>query len=185
MSGVSTIELLIRMTVSLAVIGGLLWLIQRVGRKRLGGLGRSATAPIEVTSRKQLSRTSSIALVRVGERNILIGVTDAGVSLIAEGDDLNNHPLSPSTSDRRTRRQRHDQETHAQAKHDNHGSESELLADLGIVAERPFAGAKPQSVTRTTNKTGLARKPGHGAKSSTHSGTRALDALREMTVRKA
>ncbi len=185
MSGVSTIELLIRMIVSLAVIGGLLWFIQQVGRKRLGGLGRSATAPIEVTSRKQLSRTSSIALVRVGERNILIGVTDAGVSLIAEGDDLNNHPLSPSASDRKTRRRKPGQEEHAQAKRDKHGSESELLAELGIAAERPFAGAKSQSTTRTSKKTGLARKPDHGAKGSTHSGTRALDALREMTVRKA
>lgn len=124
MNGVSTIELLVRMSVSLAVIGGLLWLIQQVGRKRLGGLGHSATTPIEISSRKQLSRTTSIALVRVGERNILIGVTDAGVNLIAEGDDL-------------------------------------------------------------SNRTDLARKPDHGAQRSTHSGTRALDALREMTVRRA
>ncbi len=183
MSGVSTIELLIRMTVSLAVIGGLLLVIQRVGRKRLGGLGRSATAPIEVTSRKQLSRTSSIALVRVGERNILIGVTDTGVSLIAEGDDLSNHPLAPSTSSSsgpKTRRRRPDPKND-----EKFDRESELLAELGVFAERPVAGAKSQSATRTSNKTGLARKPGHGAKSSTHSGTRALDALREMTVRKA
>lgn len=180
MSGVSTIELLIRMTVSLAVIGGLLWLIQKVGRKRLGGLGRSAAAPIEITSRKQLSRTSSIALVRVGDRSILIGVTDTGVSLIAEGEDLRTDPFPPSSGDHKIRRQ-----TSSPIRPAKHGSESELLADLGIAAERSIAGARSEPVTRTTNKTGLARKPGHGAKGSTHSGTRALDALREMTVRKA
>lgn len=88
MNGVSTVELIVRMTASLLVIGGLLWLVQKMGRSRLGGLGRQTAAPLEITSRKQLTKASSVALIRAGERNLLIGVTDNGISLLAEGDDL-------------------------------------------------------------------------------------------------
>ncbi len=146
MNGVSTVELFVRMAASLLVIGGLLWMVQRIGRRRLGGLGRSVAAPIEVTARKQLTRASSIALVRAGERNLLIGITDTGVSLIAEGEDLMSLPdeaEGKSTGRRQTK-------TNSQRK--------------------PISG--------------VARKPRAGATSSNRSGTSALDALRDMTVRR-
>jgi len=100
--------LLVRMLVSLAVLGGLGWFIMRLARQRgLGGLG--ARSIIDVESQRGLSRSASIAVVRVGSRHLLLGVGDHGVQVLAEGDDLmelppdavvDGEPVDPAGDDR-------------------------------------------------------------------------------------
>jgi flagellar protein FliO/FliZ len=76
-------ELLIRIAFSLLVVLGLLWGLARLARRPLGGRGGGV---LEVLARQQLSRGSSVAVVRVADRALVVGVSDAGVSLLASAD---------------------------------------------------------------------------------------------------
>ncbi|WP_433610134.1 flagellar biosynthetic protein FliO [Dactylosporangium sp. CA-139114] len=55
----------------------------RIARRPLGG--RSGGA-VTVVARQQLSRGSSVAVVKVADRALVLGVSDAGVSLLADAD---------------------------------------------------------------------------------------------------
>ncbi|MBL6636647.1 MAG: flagellar biosynthetic protein FliO [Ilumatobacteraceae bacterium] len=59
-----------------------------VARRRRAPSGRGKARPITVRGRLGLTRRSSIVLISVGERNLLIGVTDSAVNVVAEGNDL-------------------------------------------------------------------------------------------------
>jgi flagellar protein FliO/FliZ len=78
-----------RLVVSLAVVLGLMlgaaWMLRRRG----GGLARPS-AVTEVIARQSLSRTASLQVVRVGERTLVLGVTEQSVSYLteADGDEL-------------------------------------------------------------------------------------------------
>jgi flagellar biogenesis protein FliO len=89
----STAELLLRLVISLAIMGVLLWGVVRVGRGRrgralLGAVAGARVDQIELRARRQLSRSASLTLVRVGSRTLLLGIGDGGVAVLAEGDDL-------------------------------------------------------------------------------------------------
>ena len=77
------LELGIRVTLSLAVVLGLLWATARLGARRMGGGSRSL---VRVRGRQALSRTSSVAVVEVGNRVLVLGVADTGVRLLTELD---------------------------------------------------------------------------------------------------
>jgi flagellar protein FliO/FliZ len=72
-----------RITLSLAAVLGLMWLLARAARKPLKARAAGAVA---VLARQQLSRNASVAVVRVADRALIIGVTEAQVSLLAETD---------------------------------------------------------------------------------------------------
>jgi len=74
------------MVVSLAVMGLAALVVMKLarGRLRLGGV----RAGIAVHARHQLTRNASVAVIRAGDRWLLVGVTDANVTVLAEGDDL-------------------------------------------------------------------------------------------------
>lgn len=90
MEDVSVLALLGRLAVSLAVVLGLMLIAAKVLRKR--GLGRTsgstATSRIEVLARQGLGRSSSVQLVRVGGRTLVLGVTENAVSVLSEADPL-------------------------------------------------------------------------------------------------
>lgn len=86
--------LLIRMLGSLVVVGGLLWLLARTAKKQ--GLGSGGRELIDVRAQRGLSRNASVVLVRVGARNLLLGVGDDGVRLLMEVDDLALHSDPPT-----------------------------------------------------------------------------------------
>ncbi|WP_433079964.1 flagellar biosynthetic protein FliO [Dactylosporangium sp. CA-052675] len=72
----------------------------RIARRPLGG--RSGGA-VTVVARQQLSRGSSVAVVKVADRALVLGVSDAGVSLLADADAALfpepqpvEHPLAPA-----------------------------------------------------------------------------------------
>lgn len=104
--GVSVISLGFRLILSLGVvlglIGGLVWVARRRGTGLGFGFGPSAEA-IVVKGREQISRNSTIALLKVGDRALLVGVTDQRIEVLAEGEELLPAELEVSeTTDDRT-----------------------------------------------------------------------------------
>jgi flagellar protein FliO/FliZ len=77
-----TVELL-RVLGSLAVVLLLMWAAARVLRRTTTG---RATGSLEVLARQPLSRTASLAVVRVGDRALVVGIADQRVSLLTETD---------------------------------------------------------------------------------------------------
>lgn len=73
--------LLIRLVCSLAVVVGLLMLLARLAGRRFQG---RAGAPIQVIHKQPLSRGSSVAVVSVGTRVLVLGTTEHQVSLLTE-----------------------------------------------------------------------------------------------------
>jgi flagellar protein FliO/FliZ len=90
----SLVALLVRVVVSLgvvlAVMAGAAAVLRRsgvVGTAPAGKRGlRRRSNPVEVIARHGLSRGSSIAVVRLGARALVIGVTEHQVSLLTEID---------------------------------------------------------------------------------------------------
>jgi flagellar protein FliO/FliZ len=76
-------ELVLRVLCSLTVVFAILWALMRLARRPLGGRGGGA---VTVVARQQLSRGSSVAVVKVADRALVLGVSDAGVSLLADAD---------------------------------------------------------------------------------------------------
>jgi flagellar protein FliO/FliZ len=77
------VELTLRVLCSLTVVFILLWALARLARRGTGGHG---AALLTVLARQQLSRSSSVAIVKVADRALVLGVSDAGVSLLADAD---------------------------------------------------------------------------------------------------
>lgn len=84
-------ELVIRLGLSLTVVVGLVWVLARVVRRRglpgLPGFGPGGSR-IEVIGRQSVGRSASLAVVRVGERTMVVGITEGSVRVLGEGDDL-------------------------------------------------------------------------------------------------
>ena len=76
------IELVLRIGFSLLIVFGLMWGLARVVRRPLGG--RHGTGSLAVLTRQQLSRGSSVAVVQVADKALVLGVTDQQVSLLGE-----------------------------------------------------------------------------------------------------
>ncbi|HSE09787.1 MAG TPA: flagellar biosynthetic protein FliO [Nocardioidaceae bacterium] len=90
------VELVLRVVLSLAVILGLLWFIARTSSRRFGGTARSM---VRVVARQPLARTASLAVVEVGERVLVVGVSENGVNLLTELDpsEVPVEQMSPAT----------------------------------------------------------------------------------------
>jgi flagellar protein FliO/FliZ len=78
------IELVLRIGFSLLIVFGLMWALARVARRPLSG--RRGPGSLAVLHRQQLSRGSSVAVVQVAGRALVLGVTDQQVSLLGETD---------------------------------------------------------------------------------------------------
>lgn len=76
------VDALVRMLPSLAVIVGALLLLRHWAQR-----GRStSTTPLRVISRTGITKGSVVAVVEVGDRRLLVGAAEQGVSLLAELD---------------------------------------------------------------------------------------------------
>ena len=78
-------ELALRIGFSLLVILILMWALARAVRRPLGS-GRHHGHVLAVLNRQQLTRGAAVTVVRVGDRAIVLGVTDTQVSLLGEAD---------------------------------------------------------------------------------------------------
>jgi flagellar protein FliO/FliZ len=92
------IELVLRIGFSLLIVFGLMWALARVVRRPLSG--RRGPGSLAVLHRQQLSRGSSVAIVQVAERALVLGVTDQQVSLLGE-TDLAAFETEPDPGERR------------------------------------------------------------------------------------
>jgi flagellar biosynthetic protein FliO len=94
MGGTNTLMLFVRLIFSLAIVMGLMWAAASMLRRRgMGGLAKSRTprgADIELLSRRHMGRNASIAVVRVGEKAMVVGVTDQRITKLddAEVDEI-------------------------------------------------------------------------------------------------
>jgi len=77
-------ELVLRIGFSLLVVFGLMWGLARVARR--GGVGKRGSGALSVLNRQSLSRGAAVAVVRVADRALILGVTDTQVSLLGETD---------------------------------------------------------------------------------------------------
>ena len=76
--------MVIRLVLCLAFIGVILMFASRVAKKR--GLG-GATGVIEVIARQRMGRASSVSVLRVAGRVLVVGATEQQVTLLAEVED--------------------------------------------------------------------------------------------------
>lgn len=77
------LELTLRLVASLAIVVGLLLLLARFGARRFSG---RAGAMVHVVHRQALSRTSSVTVVTVGSRVLVLGTTEQQISVLTELD---------------------------------------------------------------------------------------------------
>ena len=97
----STLWLGVRLIFSLAIVLGLIWALAWAARRGKGlGLGIGAQrGAISVRAREQVGRNTTIALLEVGDRVLLIGANEQAVEVLAEGDDLIADPPEPEPAD--------------------------------------------------------------------------------------
>ena len=77
-------ELVLRIGFSLLVVFGLMWVLAKAVRRPLGG--RRGTGPLSVLNRQQLTRGAAVTVVRVGDKALILGVTDQQVNLLGEAE---------------------------------------------------------------------------------------------------
>jgi flagellar protein FliO/FliZ len=84
-------ELVLRIGFSLLIVFGLMWALARMVRRPLGSSRQGALA---VLNRQQLSRGAAVAVIRVADRAMIVGVTDQQVSLLGEApiEDFEKQP---------------------------------------------------------------------------------------------
>lgn len=78
----NTVAIIGRMLLALVFVLGLMWCLARWVRKPTGGAKTDRV--MTVLARQQISRTSSVAVLRVMDRALVLGVTEQGVRLITE-----------------------------------------------------------------------------------------------------
>ncbi|NYJ06320.1 FliO/MopB family protein [Petropleomorpha daqingensis] len=76
--------MVIRLVLSLAFVGGVLWFAARLAKKR--GLGGNGNGLIEVVARQRMGRASTVNVVRIGDVCLVVGATEEQVTLLAEVD---------------------------------------------------------------------------------------------------
>jgi flagellar protein FliO/FliZ len=81
-----SVELVGRVLVSLVVVLAVIWVLARKFRKSANGGKRKGVGLIDVLGRQQLSRTASVAVVRIGSQALVVGITDTQVNVLGETD---------------------------------------------------------------------------------------------------
>ena len=77
------LELAVRLILSLSVVLGLLLLLARIGGRKFRGKG---DAMVQILHRQHLTRGSTISVVSVGSRVLVLGTTEQQVRVLTELD---------------------------------------------------------------------------------------------------
>jgi flagellar protein FliO/FliZ len=72
---------MLRVVFSLAIVVGLMWIVGRLMRR--SPIVRSGQV-ITVIGRQQLGRKASVAMLKIGDKAVLVGVTDDQVTFLGE-----------------------------------------------------------------------------------------------------
>ena len=76
--------MLIRLVLSLAFVGGILWFAARLARKK--GLGGNGNGLVEVVATQRVGRASTVNVIRIADRVLVIGSTEQTVTVLTEMD---------------------------------------------------------------------------------------------------
>ena len=100
----SVLSMAFRLVVSLGIVLGMIAALAWAAKRPKGlGLGFKTQGAIAVKGREQLGRASTLALIQVGDRTILVGANEHTIEVLAEGDDLLlPEPDAPEPADDRT-----------------------------------------------------------------------------------
>jgi len=79
---VSTVAIIGRMLLALVLVLGVMWALARWARKPMG-VGKGERV-MTVLARQQLSRSSSVTVLKLMDRALVLGVTEQGVQLLTE-----------------------------------------------------------------------------------------------------
>jgi flagellar protein FliO/FliZ len=74
-------EAILRVVIALVLVVGVMWVLAKVARKPLRG---RAAGSLDVVARTQLSKGASIAVIKIDETALVLGVTDHGIRLLHE-----------------------------------------------------------------------------------------------------
>jgi flagellar protein FliO/FliZ len=168
-SAADDLALLARVTASLVVVVALAVLAARFARKagvRGGGAG------LRVVERTGLSREASVAVVEVGGRGLVVGVTAQGVSLLTE---LTAEELAAASSLAASSGSLSASEDAADGTEGTRRIvvESPEGPSWGTAPDRPRAGRSRQTAIRGT-----------GSVLDPRTWSQAVEALRDLTVRR-
>lgn len=148
-----TLALVARVVFSLAVVLVLLWFAVRSMRKNQQRT--SAGVSLELLARQPLAQRSSVAVVRVGERALVLGVSEGRIELLVD------KPLSEVVTE-----------------------QEDEVTPLGVPGvSQPVRRAVPAARRRAIAGPAL-NGPLAGSALSPQTWGRALDVLREKTVRR-
>ncbi len=75
--------MIVRLVLSLAFVAAVLWFAARLAKKR--GLGASGGL-VEVVAHQRMGRASTVNVLRIGDRVLVVGATEQQVTLLAELD---------------------------------------------------------------------------------------------------
>jgi flagellar protein FliO/FliZ len=84
--GALLVRVIVSLGVVLAIMAGAAAVLRRSGVVGGRTSSRRRTARVEVVSRQALGRSSSLTVVRLGERGFVLGVTESSISLLGEID---------------------------------------------------------------------------------------------------
>jgi flagellar protein FliO/FliZ len=150
---VSTIAIIGRMLLALVLVLGVMWALARWARKPMG-VGKGERV-MTVLARQQLSRSSSVTVLKLMDRALVLGVTEQGVQLLTETELA---PIEQALTVPASPRRR-------------------LLAPVPAAALEPGGADRPESpVPAKSNLDGSILSPG--------TWKQLLGAAREMTVRR-
>lgn len=178
-----TAGLVARVCLSLGAVMGLIWLTAVILRGRTGA--RNATV-LEVVARQPLSKHACVTMVRLGDKGILLGVTEEHVSVLGETE----LPAPEQPARRRGRMLAHKSVESTIAIKSAPG----LRAVPALGVRQDIANAQPDldDVLAATGTDGTvdtlrnAARPSalHGSILSPATWRQTVDALRERTVRR-
>ncbi len=186
-----TVELVGRLLIALAVVLGAIWLIAKKARGAARQKLRSDKL-IDVLGRQSLTRGSSVAVVRVADQALIVGVTDTNVRVLGE-IDLDAAAAHLAAADPTTRLKVADAGTSEIAEYDAVLAKRRLAPDpSGAVRPAPAAAAAMAAAPAMAAGAAPAVARAVGAPAGKLAGSalspatwkQTIDALRDMTTRK-
>jgi len=144
---------LLRVVVSLGLVLALLWMAARTLQK--GRVRAAGGVDVDVLARLPLAQKSSLAVVRLGDQALVLGVTESGVALLCQA------PVADVAT----------------------VADAAAVADVAAVAGQPGAPAGAVPAGRVAARQAARSSAVAGSALSPQTWTKAVAAVRELTVR--
>ena len=144
---------LLRVVVSLGLVLALLWMAARTLQK--GRVRAAGGVDVDVLARLPLAQKSSLAVVRLGDQALVLGVTESGVALLCQA------PVADVAA----------------------VADAAAVTDVAAVAGKPGAPAGAVPAGRVAARRAARSSAVAGSALSPQTWTKAVAAVRELTVR--